>query len=67
MTRAIAFLLLALAAAPAQARRAIFIQPPREVPVSRAMIAEQRCLARSRARTTQAATVHALDCALRFR
>lgn len=52
---------------PATARRAIFIEPPRDVPVSRAMLAEQLCLTQSRARTTQEATAHALWCALKYR
>jgi hypothetical protein len=62
----LALALLAIDGAWAQ-RPSVLIQPPRWVPISRAMVREQLCLTQSRARTTQEASAHALRCNLRLR
>lgn len=68
MRGALLLALFVLAAGGAWAQRpSVFIQPPRWVPISRAMKLEQLCIVESRARTTQEATAHALRCNLRFR
>ncbi len=68
MRTALLFAVIVLAAVGTWAQRpSVLIQPPRYVPISRAMVGEQLCLAESHARTTQEATAHALRCAVRFR
>lgn len=62
----LALTLLAIDGAWAQ-RPSVLIQPPRWVPISRAMKLEQLCLAESHASATQEATAWALRCNLRFR
>jgi hypothetical protein len=62
----LALIVLAVDGAWAQ-RPSVLIQPPRWVPISRAMVREQLCLTESRARSTQEATAWALRCNLRFR
>lgn len=63
----IALLLLAAADVHARERVTVFIEPQREVPISRAMVAEQLCLLESTARTITEASAHALWCNLRHR
>jgi hypothetical protein len=68
MRAALLLALVGLAASGAWAQRpSVLIQPPRWVPISRAMKLEQLCLVESQARTTREATADALRCALRLR
>jgi hypothetical protein len=68
MRAALLIALVGLAAGGAWAQRpSVLIQPPRYVPISRAMKLEQLCNVESRARTTREATANALRCALRLR